>query len=293
MIPERDLPIVGIPLAVASLLIPLLAWRLHCGGWISRAAQRRIEMIWLSNLVIWSLVPYGLWAVDYCDRRTGDHVSPLIAGYLVLVILGSLTVPAILQWRQDACLTGNSLLKSMLMAALRAIAFVVCLKLAAMAVLFCLLHGSNAPLAHLFLPESVGFVILFVAIALQWLLPRIAKGTIGLIAGVYRDIQQETAAEQALVSQLKTNSEPLLTLAVQEVTRSLAKSLGKVPAESTSLKIHADSVKSISPTNWIVGGTVHNTDPVGTERITPWNVYISALHGQLQANYVNLHVESG
>ncbi|MEI8379969.1 MAG: hypothetical protein WCJ09_07570 [Planctomycetota bacterium] len=174
--------------------------------------------------------------------------TALLCGYPLLIVLVSLTAPAIRQWWQVSSEAGYSLLKSILTAAFRVALFYVCLIPAGYIVLLYLMQGSNAPLAMLFIPEWVEIVIVSVAITMQWTLPWCVKAA---VVGC-REIQEVYAAERVLLSHLQTDSEPLLKFASQVVRTTLANTVGRESVQYALAKIDTDCVKLVGPKMWTV-----------------------------------------
>lgn len=289
----RDLPYVAIPLALASLLIPLVAWRLRKQDRISAATQRKCEITWLTTLTIGAVAVWVICGLDYCRRHAEGREAPWVYGYVLLIVLASLIVPAIGCWRQGECLTGKLLCRSLLMSAFRIAGFYVCVFVAFVIVLILALPAKSSsapdsPLLGLYLPSWFGFATLAMAVSLHLSLPWLLLAIAGIGFQVSRQVQEDQAAEQALLARLKIDSEPLIVLAVQKVRDKLARTTAPADAKSAIALTDVEGVQLVGPRNWMVQGNLHTAESEGVKQTAKWIVYIEAALGNLRATSVTL-----
>jgi hypothetical protein len=104
-------------------------------------------------------------------------------------------------------------------------------------------------------------------------------------------MKKQQDAEEQLIQTLKSDHEPLLSLASEKVRSSLAETIGTEAAKSATVTADASSVKEFGPKKWKLRGTLHAVEDSGTERNTTWEVTMQVMFGKLQATIVRLDVK--
>jgi hypothetical protein len=77
-----DLGWLAVPVFLASLAVPPLAWHLRRRRVIAAGLQRLVEVVWVAATTLAATTAWAIWAIDYCDRITSDRFTPFAYGFL-------------------------------------------------------------------------------------------------------------------------------------------------------------------------------------------------------------------